>query len=93
MEQSTPFTEPQKVALDELTAAVGPEYVELLVAKGPDVLNARFEIFMQYETALLGQVQNQLASAIPTRFVAMPDEEAKHRPLWVDVKHYSGKEG
>ena len=93
MEQSTPLTETQKVALDELTAAVDPEYVDLLVAQGPDVLNARFETFMQYKTALLWQVQNQLARAIPTRFVAMPDEEAKPRPLWVDVKHYSGKEG
>ena len=57
-EQSTPLSEAQKVALDKLTAAVGPEYVEFLAAQGPDVLNARVEAFMQYETALMGQVQN-----------------------------------
>ena len=49
MEQSTPITEAQKVALNKFTAAVGPEYVEFLAAQGPDVLNARVETFMQYE--------------------------------------------
>ena len=48
MEQSTPLSETQKVALDKITVAVGPEYVEFLVAEGPDVLNARVETFMQY---------------------------------------------
>ena len=67
MEQSTLLSEAQKVALNKLTAAVGPEYVEFLAAQGPDVLNARVETFKQYETALLGQVQNQVASALPTR--------------------------
>ena len=66
--------------------------MELPAAQGPDVLNARVELFMQYETTLLGQVQNQVESAIPTRFVAMSDEEAKPRPLSVDIKHYSGNE-
>ena len=72
---------------------MGPEYAEFLVAQGPDVLNARVETFKQYETALLGPFQSQVASAMPTRFVAMPDKEAKPRSLRVDVKHYSGKEG
>ena len=66
--------------------------MEFLAAQGPDVLNKRVENFMQYEMALLGQVQNQVASAMPTRYVAMPTEEAKPRPLRVDVTHYSGKE-
>ena len=57
------------------------------------MLNARIEIFKQYETALMGQVRNQVASAMPTRFVVMTDGEAKPRSLRVDVKHYSGKEG
>ena len=30
---------------------------------------------------------------MPTRFVSVPDEETKPRPLKVDVKTYSGEEG
>ena len=93
MEQSTPFSEAQKVALDNLTAALVPEYVDFLAAQGPHVLNARVETTMQYETALLGQFQNQVASAMPTRYMAMPPEKAKPRPFRLDVKYYSGKEG
>ena len=51
MEQSTPLNEAQKITLDKLTVAVCPEYVEFLAAQSPDVLNARVETFMQYETA------------------------------------------
>ena len=57
------------------------------------MLNARVETFIQYQTALLGQVRNQLASAMPTRYVAMPPQETKPLPLRVDVKYYFGKEG
>ena len=72
---------------------MGPGYVEFLAAQGPDLLNARVETFTQYGTAFVRQIQNQTASAIPTRFVAMSDEEAKPCPLRVDVKHFFGKEG
>ena len=58
MDQSTPLTGVQKVALEKLTAAVRPEYVEFLAAQGPNVLKSRVETFMQYKTALLGHDQN-----------------------------------
>ena len=93
MEQPTPLSEAQNVALQYLTAAVGPEYVEFLAAQGPDVLDARVETFMQYEAALLVQVQNQVSSAMPTRYVVMQPEEAKPRPPRVGFEHYFGKEG
>ena len=57
MEQSTPLTEAQKVALEKLMAAMVPAYVKFLASEGPDVLSARVETLMQYQKALLGQVQ------------------------------------
>ena len=81
------------LAIKRLTAALGPKYIEFLAAQGPDVLNARVDTFMQYETTFVEQVQTQAASAMPTGFVTIPDEEVQPRSLRVDVKHYSGKEG
>uniref|UniRef100_A0AAV1TRX0 Gag-pol polyprotein n=1 Tax=Peronospora matthiolae TaxID=2874970 RepID=A0AAV1TRX0_9STRA len=93
MENPTPLSEAQKVALDKLTAYLGPKYVEFRVSQGPEVLIARVESLMQYEETLLGQIQDQIASAMPTRYVSVQDEEAMPRPLKVEVKNYSGKEG
>ena len=43
MENPTSLSEAQKVALDKLTASLGPEYVEFLVSQGPELLTARVE--------------------------------------------------
>ena len=71
MENLTLLSEAQKVALDKLTASLGPEYVKFLVSQGPEVLTARVEGFLHYEASLLGQVQDQLASAMATRYVSV----------------------
>ena len=81
MEQSTPIYDPQKVALDKLTTVLDPEYVEFIVSQCPDVLNARLKNFMQYETNLVGQVQEQMVSTMPTRFVSMSNDGANPQPV------------
>uniref|UniRef100_A0AAV1VE86 Uncharacterized protein n=1 Tax=Peronospora matthiolae TaxID=2874970 RepID=A0AAV1VE86_9STRA len=81
MENPTPFSEAPKVVLDKLTASLVPEYVEFLVSQDPEVLSARVQGFMQYEATLPGHVQDQVASAVPTRYVSVPDEDAGPLPL------------
>ena len=57
------------------------------------MLTARVEGFLRFEASLLGQVQDQMTSAMSTRYVSVPEGTAGPRPLRVEVKNYSGKEG
>ena len=46
--------EAQGLALEKLIALVGNEQVDLILAQGPDVIRARLDAFMRFESTVIG---------------------------------------
>ena len=48
---------------------------------------------MRYEAALIAQVHDHVALAMPTRFILVSEAGPKARPLTIRVNNFEGKEG
>ena len=66
--------EVQKLALNKLKALIEVDQIDYIMVQGSEVLNARLEAFMRYETTLIGQVHDYVASVMPTRYISMSKE-------------------
>ena len=67
--------------------------MDLILAQGLDVIRARLDAFMQFDSTLIGQVYDHLASAMPTWGIQILEEDPKACSLVLSVITFKGKEG
>ena len=65
----------------------------LIVAQGPDVLNAHLDVFSKFEVSLINQFHHHVVPAMPTRYVHTADDDPKARPHVLNVKTFELEEG
>ena len=77
MESLTHLSEAQRLVLNKSTALIGINQNDQIIAQNPQVLHTRLEDFMRYETTLVGQFHDPVASAIPTRSFSVFEVEQR----------------
>ena len=65
METVVNLSDAQQLAIEKFKALVGDEQMDGIIAQGPEVFLSRHEAFMSFESGLLGQVYDHIASAVP----------------------------
>ena len=63
MESLARFTDAQWLVLDKLTASIGIDQIDQIMAQGPEVLNVRLQILMRYAKKIFGQIYDNIALA------------------------------
>ena len=64
----------------------------LMVAQGPDVLNARRDAFLNFKAKIIGQVHDDVSSTMTT-LCKYTEHEPKSRPILLNLKNFEGKMG
>ena len=93
MESHVHLLKAQQLALDKFTALTGINQIDQIVAQGSEVRKTRLEAYMRYKTTLIRHFSDHVASAMPTHYISVSEEDPTARPFILSVMTFERKEG